>query len=88
MEEYREQGKPAATSAAEHQDVVMNSWQMIVADFDREMADGKDTFTRKSTQQSVQEEYSTYVMGALSAGSTFDTLGFWRVNLLQIHSNI
>lgn len=80
MEQYREQGKPAAASAAEHLDVTMNSWQMIVADFDREMADGKETFTRKPTQQNVQEEYSTYVMGALSAGSTFDTLGFWRVS--------
>ena len=27
-------------------------------------------------------------MGALSAGSTLDTLGFWKVRLLQIHRNI
>lgn len=84
MEEYREYDKPIATSTPEDKDVVMDAWQKIVADFDAEMADGKETFTRKPTQQSVKEEYSTYVMGALSAGSTFDTLGFWKVGFLQI----
>ena len=79
MEEYQEQNKPATTSAAEHQDVVMDAWQMIVADFDHKIADGKETFGWKLTQKSVQEEYSIYVMGALSAGSTVDTLGFWKV---------
>jgi hypothetical protein len=76
MEGYREQYKPTATSAAEHQEVVMDAWQQIIADFDAEMADGKATFSRKPIQQSVVEEYSTYVMGVLSARSTFDTLGF------------
>ena len=81
MEEYRAQNMPAATLAPiEHQDVVMDAWQMIVADFDAEIADGKETFGRKSTQQSVHEEYSIYVAGALSAGSTVDTLGFWKVS--------
>ena len=79
MEEYREQNMPTATSTIEHQDVVMDAWQMIVADFDAEIADGKETFGQKPTQQSVKEEYSIYVMGALSAGSTVDTLGFWKV---------
>ena len=83
MEEYREQNLPAATSATEHQDIVMDAWQMIVADFDAEIADGKETFGQKPTQQSVQEEYSIYVMGSLSAGSTVDTLGFWKVRYLQ-----
>ena len=87
MEEYREQYKPTAMLAAEHQEVVMDAWQRIVADFDAEMADGKATFSRKPIQQSVVEEYSTYVMGALSAGSTFDTLGFWKVRI-QICVNI
>jgi hypothetical protein len=63
-------------SATEHQGVMMDAWQWIVADFDAKMADGKATFSRKPTQQSMVEEYSTYVMGALSAGSTFNTLGF------------
>ena len=82
MEEYREQHKPTAASAAEDQDVVLNSWQLAMADFDREMADGKETFTQKPIQQSVKDEYSIYVVGALSAGSTFDTLGFWKVKFL------
>jgi hypothetical protein len=47
MEKYREQYKPTATSAAEHQEVVMDAWQRIVADFDAKMADGKTTFNRK-----------------------------------------
>src|SRR5271154_7203657 len=71
MQKYREQDKPTPMSPAENQDVPMNAWQMIIAGFDAEMADGKETFTRNPTQQSVQEEYSIYVMGALSAGSTF-----------------
>jgi hypothetical protein len=73
MEEYQEQYKPTTTSAAEHQDVVMNTWQIIVADFDAEMADEKATFSGKPIQQSIVEEDSTYVMDALSAGSTLDT---------------
>ena len=88
MREYWEQYTPTAMSAAEHQDVAMNAWQMIVADFDAEMADRKETFARNPSQQSVQEEYSIYVMGALSAGSTFDTLGFWKVRFLRSHHNI
>jgi hypothetical protein len=88
MEEYRERDKPTVTSATEHENVSLDAWQMIVADFDAEMGDGKDTFTRKHTQQSVQEEYSIYAMGALSAGSTFDTLGFWKVRFLKIHHNV
>jgi hypothetical protein len=56
----------------------MDAWQMIVTDFDAEMADGKETFGRKPTQQSVQEEYLIYIMGALSAGSMVDMLGFGR----------
>ena len=74
---------PVATLATEHQEVVMDAWQRIIADFDAEMADGNETFGRNPTQQSVQEEYSIYVMGALSAGSTVDTLGFWKVRYLQ-----
>jgi poly(A) polymerase Pap1 len=79
MEEYREKNMPATTSATEHQDAVMDAWQTIVANFDAEISDGKETFGRKAAQQSVEEEYSIYVMGALSAGSTVDTLGFWKV---------
>jgi hypothetical protein len=82
MEEYRERGM-IPTSAVERQDVTMNAWQMIVATYDAELADGKDTFSRK-TQKSVEEEYVTYVMGTLSGGdSVFDTLGFWKVRFFQ-----
>lgn len=83
MEEYREQNKPTVTSAVEHQNVVLDAWEVIVAGFDLELADGKETFGRNTTQQSVQEEYSIYVTGALSAGSTTDTLAFWKVSYLQ-----
>ena len=80
---------PTTTSATEHQDAVMDAWQIIVANFDAEISDGKETFGRKAAQQSVEEEYSIYVMGALSAGSTVDTLGFWKVSsFLQILRNI
>jgi hypothetical protein len=72
---------PTVTSVIEHQDVVMDAWQMIVADFDADMADGKETFGQNPTQQSVKEEYSMCVMGALSAGSMVDTLGFWKVRI-------
>src|SRR6266446_7151098 len=85
MKEYRERDKPTATSAEDHQGVVLNSWQKIVAEFDAEMADGKETFNRNPTPQTVKDEYAIYVMSALSAGSTFDTLGFWKVRFLHIH---
>lgn len=89
MEEYRERNMPAAASVAEQRDVAhMGIFQMLIAGFDAEMADGKETFAQKPALQSVQEEYSIYSMGALSAGSIPDTLGFWKVSLLQIHHNI
>jgi hAT family C-terminal dimerisation region len=81
MEEYWQRKMPAVTSVIEHQDVVMDAWQMIVADFDAEMADGKEIFGRDPTQQGVKEEYSIYFMGALSAGSMVDTLGFRKVRI-------
>ena len=87
MEEYREQDRPAATADAEPQEVVMDAWQTIIADFDAEIADGNETYRWKATEQSVEEEYSIYIMGALSAGSTFDTLGFWKVRYLHIRYN-
>ena len=82
MGEYRDQDTPAAALATERSDVVMNAWQRMVA----EIADGKATFGQKQTEQSVQEEYSIYVMGTLSAGSTVDTLGFWKVKISPISS--
>ena len=88
MDEYRELDKPTATSAAEQQHVVLDAWQMIVADFDAEMADGKETFTQNPTQQSVEDEYRIYTAGALSAGSTVGTLGFWTVRCLLFCYNI
>ena len=86
MGEYRDQDIPAAALATERSSVVMNAWQRMVADFDADIADGKAMFWQKPTQQSVQEEYSIYVMGALSAGSTVDTLGFWKVKISPISS--
>jgi hypothetical protein len=41
MEEYWEQYKPTATSAAEHQEVVMDAWQRIVTDFDAKIQMGR-----------------------------------------------
>ena len=79
MEEYWEDDEPTAISATGRPTVEMDAWQLAVANFDAELADGKDTFKRKTTIKTVQEEYSIYVMGALSAGSTSDTLGFWKV---------
>jgi hypothetical protein len=89
MDEYREVGKPTTASANERQDVVLNGWQLCIANLDAELADGKDTFNRKPAQQSVQEEYTIYVSGALSAGSTFDPMGFWKVRrFYKIYHNI
>ena len=88
MQKYWEQDNPMPTSPTEHQDVPMNAWQMIVAGFNAEIADEMETFNQNPSQQSVQEEYSMYVMGALSARSTFDTLGFWKVLFFKIHCNV
>lgn len=88
MEEYRELNKPTATTAAEQQDVILDAWQMIVADFDAEMADRKETFAQNPTQPSVDDEYNIYTSGALSAGSIVGTLGFWMVRCLLFCYNI
>ena len=83
MEEYQEQNKSTVTSAVEHQNIVMDAWQLIVADYDREIGDCKETFGTNPTQHSVEKEYSTYIIGALSTGTMSDTLGFWKVGYLQ-----
>jgi hypothetical protein len=85
MVQYRKHDESTAGSAAVPEVTVMTSWQRIVAEYDAELGDGLGTFTRQCTQQSVEEEYSMYALGALSLGLTFDTLGFWKVRFLQIH---
>jgi hypothetical protein len=79
MAEYHD----SATSTMQSQSsaVTLDSWQQFIADYEAELGDGKATFNFNTGPQSIQEEYTTYVMGALSAGSTSDTLGFWRVSI-------
>ena len=83
MGEYHEHDAPS-TSIMPAQDadqsVTLNAWQDFIADYKAELGDGKATFGYKPQQQSVNKEYSTYVMGALAAGSTSDALRFWRVS--------
>lgn len=83
MEEYRAH-EPTATSAAGLHNIAMNPYQLAMANFERDLADGKQTFNRNPGQESVQQEYSTYVMNALP---NFDTLGFWRVRVLRHFQN-
>jgi hypothetical protein len=85
MVQYRKHDEYTAGSAAVPEETAMTSWQRIVADYDAELGDGLGTFTRQCTQQSVEEEYSMYAVGALSLGSNFDTLGFLKVRFLLIH---
>lgn len=61
----------------------LDGWYDFVADFENELDDGKATFSRRevTVQQTVEEEYSTYVMGAPSSGTTLDTLKFWQVGV-------
>ena len=66
----------------------MNAWQLMVANFDAELADGKSTFNQNTIELDLLEEYSTYSMGALSAGSISDTLGFWKVRLQNLPDHI
>lgn len=60
----------------------LDGWYDFVADFEDELDDGKATFSRRevTVQQTVEEEYSTYVMGAPSSGTMLDTLKFWQVS--------
>lgn len=60
----------------------LDGWQNFVAEFEDELDDGKATFSRRevTVQKTVEEEYSTYVMGAPSSGTMLDTLKFWQVS--------
>lgn len=60
----------------------LDGWYAFVADFENELDDGKATFSRRevTVQQTVEEEFSTYVMGAPSSGTMLDTLKFWQVS--------
>lgn len=80
MEEYRGRDTPTTVSITQHSNVALDSWQEFVVEYEAELADGRATFNHNPPRQTVQEEYSTYVMGALAAGSTSNTLEFWRVS--------
>ena len=60
----------------------LDGWYDFVADFEDELDDGKATFSWREVtmHQTVEDEYTTYVMGALSSGTTLDTLKFWQVS--------
>ena len=61
----------------------LDGWQNFVADFEDELDDGNATFSRRrevTVQQTVEEEYATYIMGAPSSGTMLDTLKFWQVS--------
>lgn len=64
----------------------LDGWQNFVADFEDELDDGKATFTRRevTVKKTVEEEYSTYVMGAPSSGTMLDTLKFWQVSIQEL----
>jgi hypothetical protein len=85
MDKYR---KSSSVSSAEEQASAaqfatpLDGWQDFIADFETDLNDGKATFSREAAiQQTVEEEYSTYVMGAPSSGTTLDTLKFWQVSI-------
>jgi hypothetical protein len=44
MEEYQERDDPTALSVKEQEDNPLNAWQLMVAEFDAKLADGKSTF--------------------------------------------
>jgi hypothetical protein len=84
MEKYRtssiNSGGPTAEMQANATELALDGWHDFIADFEDELNDGKATFSRRvvtaSVQQTVEEEYSTYVMGAPSSGTILDTLKF------------
>ena len=61
----------------------MDGWYDFIADFEDELDDGKATFSQceVAVEQTVKEEYSTYVMGTASSGTMLDTLKFWQVSV-------
>ena len=89
MTEYCEQAivnKMLALGSEEP--VLLDQWQDFVVGFDDVLRDGKATFNLKPIPQSVNEEYSTYVMGALRADSTPNALSFWSVSLYMEFTRI
>jgi hypothetical protein len=88
MEEYRASGiGPTAEIQANATEfnAALDGWHDFIADFERELDDGKATFSRHklTVQQTVEEEYSTYVMGAPSSGTMLDTVKFWQVSIYE-----
>jgi hypothetical protein len=89
MEKYRTSSVDSGNSTAEIQPnetqftPVLDGWHDFIADFEDRLDDGKATFSRHAAtvQQTVEEEYSTYVMGAPSSGMMLDTLKFWQVGV-------
>lgn len=90
MEKYRrtsgiDSGNAEMQANATQFAPALDGWRDFVADFEDELDDGKATFSRRGVpvQQTIEEEYSTYVMGAPSSGTTLDTLKFWQVSILH-----
>jgi hypothetical protein len=87
MEKYRASDINSGSAAAEMQTSVIQStsaldaWQDFIAEYEAELDDGKATFSQDTAvQQTVEQEYSTYVMGAPSSGTMLDTLNFWQAS--------
>ena len=74
--------------APESDEVPMDQWQGVLVAYDGLLGDGKATLNPKPMPQSVNEEYSTYVMGALCTDSTSDALRFWRVSFYMKFTRI
>ena len=90
MEKYQTSSVDSGNSTAEIQaneiqsTPALDGWHDFIADYEDGLDDGKATFSRRreaTVQQTVEEEYSTYVMGAPSSGTMLDILKFWQVGV-------
>lgn len=81
MEKYRASSMDSGSTAEEMQisgiqsTSALDAWQEFFAKYEADLNDGKATFSHDTTvQQTVKQEYSTYVTGALSSGTMLDIL--------------
>ena len=86
MQEYRDKQAGddiIATVSGVLSAASLGGWQTIMADYEAKFADGQATFTPNVVEQSVQQEYSTYVMSVLPVVSTPNIFSFWQVSLIS-----
>lgn len=80
MRTYRVADEVATLDSAQADDEdVPNMWEQYIADYEADVV-GKDT---SFTEQTIDEEFTTYILSLPKRASALDTIKFWEVSVFM-----